>query len=66
MVASLGVISALRFAHFTHTNPPIIRANILGNFLKIRMATYSVIGWGALALNVRDPSGEKISWLYYK
>jgi hypothetical protein len=62
MVASLGVIGALRFVRYTQANPPIARANVLATFLGGRMATYGAVGLFASALTIQDKPGHTLNW----
>ena len=55
MVASIGVISALRFARYSQTKTPLWRANILGGFLGRRMGIYVTLGLVSSALNLQNP-----------
>ena len=54
MVASIGVISALRFARYSQTKTPLWRANVLGTFLGGRMGIYMTLGLVSSAVNVKN------------
>lgn len=64
MVASLGVIGALRFVRYTHANPPIARANALGKFLGGRMATYGLVAFATIPMAIDEASKEAPTWTW--